>query len=446
MRKHFIDQGFVALEASQLAHQKAMENISMEEEIVMLDEASQDQASVASDLAETDRILEVSDSLEDLAVIADGIEEATPAEIALIENAGDMAVAGTDVSPEEVIPAMESYVGRRISTEGIKEKAKQIWESIIRFLKSIWEKIEGFVYKTVGTIPRLRKSIEALEVKIEALGSAKAGKEIEIKSGVTSLSVAGEPIKSAAELATALGHTGAAAKFVFGPYLESVVSRGEKTATAIGDFDVTQPEDSAKALVSALNSVKMPSMPGLKATAKNHIVGFQTATGNHQLGNVHLLAKAYNDKDDGSVLAVLNRQRRSGIELTASDTPVKADATIKMAPLTAAAMTSVLKTSKEILKTLEEFERGARKTAVKKAQADISSAADKATKSMDSKAEGANEAVAVAYYRALVNFGPAYARWVQSPALAQMSTAMTAVRATCMVVQKSLSTYEAPAA
>lgn len=446
MRKHFIDQGSVALEASQLAHQKAMENISMEEEIVMLDEAAQDQASVAADLAETDRILEVSDSLEDLAVIADGIEEATPAEVALIENAGDMAVAGTDVDPEEVIPAMESYIGRRISTEGIKEKAKQIWESIIRFLKSIWEKIEGFVYKTVGTIPRLRKSIEALEANIEALGSAKAGKEIEIKSGVTSLSVNGAPIKSAAELATALSHTEAAAKFVFGPYIDTVVSRGDKTAKAIGDFDVNQPEDSAKVLVKALREMKMPAMPGMKADGKNRISDFYCATGDNQLGNVRLLAKVYTGEDDVSVLGVLNRQRRSGIELTASDTPVKADATIKMAPLTTAAMTSVLKTSKEILKSLEDFERGTRKKAVKKTQADISSAADKATKTMDAKAEGANEAVAVAYYRALVNFGPAYARWVQSPALAQMSTAMTAVRATCMVVQKSLSSYEEHAA
>ena len=174
--------------------------LSLEEEQVLMDEAATDAAEVDKDLGESERVIEVSDALEDLAVIADGIEEATPAEAALIETAGDMAVAGTDVQPEEVVPAMESYIGRRIATEGIRETARAIWESIQRWVKSIWEKIEKFFYKLFGVIPGMRKRIAALEKRVdEAVGKKVEEKKVTISSGVASLCIDYKPVKNEGE-------------------------------------------------------------------------------------------------------------------------------------------------------------------------------------------------------------------------------------------------------
>ena len=145
--------------------------LSLEEEQIMMSDAADLASEIGQELNECDRIIEVSDALEDLAVIADEIEQASPVEIALIEKAGDMAVAGTDIEAEEVVPSLESFRGKRIATEGLRDTAALIWKNIQEFLKAVWEKIEKFFYNIIGTIPTIRRRLEALAKKIEATES-----------------------------------------------------------------------------------------------------------------------------------------------------------------------------------------------------------------------------------------------------------------------------------
>ena len=105
---------------------------AMEEAEVMEEEARELAAEITADNAEAERAADLSDSLEDLAVVASSIDEATPAETQLIQLAGDMATAGDEeVTSEDIVPATESFVGQRIAVEGFVEKAKQIWEAIV---------------------------------------------------------------------------------------------------------------------------------------------------------------------------------------------------------------------------------------------------------------------------------------------------------------------------
>lgn len=422
--------------------------LSMEEEQVMLDEASQDLSGADQDLGEAERIIEVSDALEDLAVIADGIEEATPAEVALIENAGDMAVAGTDVEPADVVPAMESYRGRRIATEGIRETAQTIWKAIQDFLKNIWKKIEGFFYKLFGTIPSLRKRLKELKNKVEAKsGTSIEEKKVTLNSGLASLSTEYKVVKNEGDLKGALKQLEETVKFVFGEGAADLAKTGEDIADAIGDFDTAAPEASANKVVEAARKHlgKARAVPGRKALSGNRFPGFDAYHGFHLLGNVTVIQKYYADKGDASPLGKLDRLRRAGAELGASaekhkDAPSSSD----FATASNSSMEEMIKTCEDILDHLEDFQRGKRSTDIKSAKTKVENASKKATSAVEKSANDEDVAKSsVAAYRAVVNFNAAYARWAQTPYMGLASNALTSVRATMTVITKCLGAYKA---
>ena len=121
--------------------------LSYEEYAVVQAEAQQDLNDINSTEGEIERAMDTADSLEDLAAVVDTVDEATPTEVALVQVAGDMAVAGTDAISEDVVPVTEAYIGRRIATEGIVEQIKQLWASIKKFVKDMWAKVTTWFNK-----------------------------------------------------------------------------------------------------------------------------------------------------------------------------------------------------------------------------------------------------------------------------------------------------------
>lgn len=66
-------------------------------------------------------------ALENLAEIAEQIPEADEHHAMLVELAAEQATAGTDLQLEaDVIPALESNIGNRIDTSGIRSAAAQM--------------------------------------------------------------------------------------------------------------------------------------------------------------------------------------------------------------------------------------------------------------------------------------------------------------------------------
>ncbi len=419
--------------------------ISLEEEQVMLDEAGTASAGAENDLQQVERIIEVSDGLEDLAVIADGIEEASPAEVALIENAGNLAVAGTDIQPDEIIPSMESYVGTKIATEGIRETARKLWENIKNFLKRIWVKVEAFFYKIFGTIPRLRSAIDALEKRVEEVtGKQLDQKTIKVTSGLTMLSTNYVAAKNESDVKKGLETMTTAAKFVYGSYVESVAKRGVIIADAIRDFDPAKAEESAGALRMALKAVKPDSIPGIDGGDKSRFPGFTTYKGASLPGNVSLACKWYVDSDDTSVLGALDRFRNAHCDLISTSEKDKAPPSeIDFTTMTTSGMKAILKDASALLDTLEDYKRGAKAKAINKSKSDIEAASEKAAKAaeaMNNKDEG--ERVSLPYYKTLINFNAAYMRWSKDPAIGMLSHSMSVIKTAMMLVQKSCSAYK----
>ena len=420
--------------------------LSLEEEELMVDEAQQDAAGAAADLDEAERVLEVSDALEDLAVVADQIEEATPVEAALIDNSAQMAVAGTDIVPEEIVPAMENYVGRRIATEGIRETARNIWNSILKFLKGIWEKIENFFYKIFGDIPRLKKNIADMKKRVEDTnGKVIENKTFEMSSSVEAFCINGKAVGNISDLNAGLKDTIKAAQWVYGDYVKGITGMSEKIANAIGDFDAAKPEASAEAVVDAIAAgSKGAAAPGSHALRKEG--GFDMKAGTDLLGNVALVGR-FHSENTGSqgVLGTLDHMRRSGITLeNPADKKKDVPASFKFNTPDLGAIERLLGEAEGLLKVLEDFHRGAKSKDLKKAKDDLEKASNKATASvakLENSSEDSDKA-AVPYYRAVVNFNTAYARWAQSPAIPMMQRSLTTVRAILAISAKSLSQYK----
>ena len=75
----------------------AMEEISMEEEALLIQESAGDLAEAEAEIEDAQELADTSDALEDLAMVADGIDEASENEVALVEAGVQLATAGSDL-------------------------------------------------------------------------------------------------------------------------------------------------------------------------------------------------------------------------------------------------------------------------------------------------------------------------------------------------------------
>ncbi len=441
-----------AAEAAEAAEREELESISLEEEALNVAEAMGDAAEASQELAEADRVIEVSDALEDLAVVAGEIQEATPVETQLIETVGTMAVAGTDIAPEEVVPALEGVQDLKPHLEKIKATAKRIWEQILKFLESIWTKIEAFFYKQFGTIPRLRKTLEGLAKKADEAAKGEAGAAtISVAGTVNALSVAGKQVQGEADIAANLGVMQEAANYVYGGYADAVSKRGEVIAKTIAEFKPEDAEKAALELKKAMRANGFGTIPGAGPGSTARYPGFDARMGKPLPGGYSLVSKYYIDnREDVSVLAGLDRSRREGVDLVKTDAAAAApqQAKVEIKTVSPAAAKGLIKDALDLIKSVEDFQRGPKFKAIRKARKDIESASAKATKAIEQAKPGSdgpeqNLGTSVTFYRAMLNFNASFARWAKDPQVGFTSAALAAARATAIVVDKSLNTYKA---
>lgn len=426
--------------------------LSMEEEAQLLTEATQDEAAATTDLNEIARMNDMSEAIEDLAVIADGIEgEPSQTEAALIDNTAQMAVAGTEVAPEEVVPAMESYRGRKIATEGLRETARNIWESIKRILKKVWEKIESFFYKIFGTIPGLRRSIKSLKDKVRDLSGSVSEKKITVSAGVQSVSVDYKTPKNEGDLKASMKTLTTVVEDIFGPNASKMVDMGEAIVDGLNDFDPADPKKSLGPFVGKIGKIAKGAVEktNYSAISGNRWPGFKGKISDPLPGNVSIVSRMPNEIDarhDDVNVGKLEALRRVTVEVVAtSDKSKDVPNSFEMSTMGTSAMLDLLEDAESILDKLEQFQRGKHHADMKKTKAKLDTASDKATSAM-AKAEGKSDDKeakdSVPYYRALLNFNTAYARWSKDPAMPMVSHSLAFIRGVITCVQKSAAEYK----
>lgn len=445
-------------EAKEAERLVALESISLEEQQALLDEANQSAEEASADLQEVERVTEVSDALEDLAVIAGEIKEPTEGEVALMGNAAQMAVAGTDVAPDEVVPAMESIDdwkarGNEFALT-VKAKAKQIWEKIMAFLRKIWGQIQEFFFRIFDTIPRLQK---VLNDQLKALGVAKtqnrnsAGKPIKMNVGFSALIVSGRPAMDADELKLGFSSLSNYCDYVFGKYVGAVKSRGEAVAKEIGDFKWEAALHAAEAVAQANLRHKLPA-PDIDNRTTAVQGDYQVSVTKGTLGGLVLTHKAASDAAmaNANALRKLELLRGEGLEVSrGSAGQYGAGAAYEIMPLAVDTAVGLIKEAQDVLKRLE----GWKKTGLKQmqdVQKKLEAASNKAAGVFGSgvgsftagtEAAKAPKDIDVALYRGALNFNTAFTRWMSEPTVALTRGSLASCRALAILVDKSLATY-----
>jgi hypothetical protein len=405
---------------------------AMEEAAFEVAEAGEHAAEIQHDLAESERVIQVSDALEDLAYVADSIKQATPAEAALMETAGNMAVAGTDVEPDAIVPSMESFIGHRIATEGIKETAQRIWESIVMFIDRIWEKIRGY-WRINKTLPTWRKKLDALKKMASETGDQKHVDFVRASVHLFAfVKGGGLSEKDFQEHPSDLPRFVKTVRGMFAEYANGVVEKGQEIAKAIGEFDVNRPEKAAQDLKNKLTGM--------------HPEGFASSAGIDKLiGHAHLELVAYENTAGEDVDAALERLRNSGAKYVNDGAHFVAQhaalpSVIPVAPKHAYVAT--LGMLDEMLSSMEHFyektypqfdDLGKR----------IKSASATATKAMGKAGEAAMaEGRTIHHYRSLLNFNKAWAQWTYQPFVPLFTHAIKVMRGYSALVEAGLEAYD----
>lgn len=445
MRRTFV----VALENQHVGDPLGDENISMEEEALMIDEADQSAQEVNQDLGDAERIVQVAESLEDLAVVAGSKEELSPHEAHLMEKAGDMAVAGTDVEPDEIVPAMESFKGAdgkisgKLAMENFKETASRLWENIKRILKEVWSKIEAFFYKIFGTIPSQRRKLKDLAARVSEANS-KTRENAKFTIATNRYMVTGSTaIKTGAAYDSALKEFVATSKWVYGTYVSGLKGDGEKIAKALEDFDVEKPNEATDQLASALGGGQA-KVPGGKAAGGSRWPKHKVEQGHDLLGGVSLFTISP-EKGEGGALARLEQLRQAQCELAPSSEKAKDNSsTVEFTTLGQPEASSMIKDCEAILDAMEDYQRGKAKGEIQTTKKKIEAASGKAeTAAGKLKAsDDADGKAAIPNYRALINFNVSYARWVQSPIIPFTKLAIGVINTTRNLIERSLTQYK----
>lgn len=427
------------------------ESISMEEEAIMLDESSQAAAEASQDLNEAERIVQVSDALEDLAVVAGSKDEVSDTEAALMEKAGDMAVAGTDIAPDEIVPAMESFrvdgkISGSLAMENFREKADRIWQNIKRILKEIWEKISTFFYKIFGTIPRRRKSLKALAERVAETHSLTRKEAKFTVASSRFMFVGNNQVKTASAYKAGLKDVVATAEWVYEKYVGHLKTVSDKVAKALGDFDSSEPQKAVKQLaadlVSTANLAKLPGGSGVSSQRWSH---YEVTRGHELLGGdsiFHLGAKKAEGSGD---LATLDYARQAMFTIAPSQDKANGkNNSIEFQTMDQTESLDMIRSCERLLDLMENYQRGKTKGEIESSKKKIEEASNKAEKAGNDKRGSSEEAdrIALPYFRALVNFNVAYARWVESPTIAFTKLAFGIINQTEVLISRSMAQYK----
>lgn len=149
--------------------------ISMEDEFIALDDAGRLGNEIESNISEIDHGRALVSALEDLEFVVDGIDKPTPREAALIQIAGDAAVAGTDVDGSELTPTMEDNT---IDKSKLRQKIDAIIRMIKDALKALITKFTKFIQRYSSVGGNIAHRIEELDEKLKKAKDSKASEKI----------------------------------------------------------------------------------------------------------------------------------------------------------------------------------------------------------------------------------------------------------------------------
>ena len=436
------------IRAQHIGTSVAMEEISMEEEALLIQESAGDLAEAEAEIEDAQELADTSDALEDLAMVADGIDEASENEVALVEAGVQLATAGSDLEVEDVAPGLESYIGRRISTEGIKEISRNIYEAIVRAIKKFWEKIKAFFRKTVGTLANLKRSAEALRKRADQTqGKTVKEKQTDLGSEANALSVGFKAPKTGDQVVSAVSHIGESMKSSMGGFNTEVKNICEAVGNALDDLDgetVAEIEPKLAAVVTAAKPMKVQStlrQMSKRSLDKRYPASMGDVFCDDEIpGNKALVLVVPNTGAGGSVIKQAQRLRGVKVQLVSCTDQDKDP--ITKATITTMSPAQCEKLSEHIIDFVSEiasYENGKGRKDADKAKERLEKSLSKVKSRVDKLK--ADEGAVLSNYRAGINIVPTLLHLCGGPQAQLTAQFLSTARAAIVAGNKSLSQY-----
>lgn len=419
------------------------------------------------EIAEADEAIEVAEGLEaracgleDLAeVIESNPEGSTATEIQLVDVAQDMASVGVDgmdipetfegaTTDEDGVASMESLIGRKLSTEGIKAKIKEIYENIMALVAKAWDKIleiwRRLTDQAKAVTKRARKLREAADAK--SGGKLKDGdKEIKLGGLANTLQVDNSAPNKPGDLLDGLETTRKVADQVLADLASTTVEVGPKLAAALKAVPVEKQSfiDAAKDLgkvntVGSAYTNKAKSLFSTNLTGDDYKAeGFSFGRSDHLPGNRMVVSKVYSGKETDN-LSVARGIRGSSVFMAASNDKPKSHKDTKMKPLTPAEVDKVCTKVENVAAVVANYQAKHLRTLEKQRNM-----LKDATKAISSKIPDDASFEISRLFNVMAGFNLTYANWCRAPFGSMASHALTTCRAAMSVGDKSLARYEA---
>lgn len=436
------------------------------EDALMAIESTEGQAEIDSDVETLTSLEERAIGLEDLAeVVEENVGEATAGEIALVDVAQDLAGVGIDgvevegtfdetVVPAGDTPALEHFVGSKISTEGMRTMAADIWKVIEEVASKIWDKIMDIWNSLTDQSKSVAKAAKQLGVKAGDKGGAKLKEDKDtMKLGGTAktLMVDNKAPKTAAEVSTILSDVKKIATEVLDGYAKAVEAAGPKLASAM-DFTIDKDTNTfvigghvnkvnilGSDLVKEMRKIASTSISGDSRFSSDSSDFYRSAHLPQNKMIVLTSNKNAHDKkaaENAGVSAWSAAVRSCALSVSASHDKPASVKDAEMKPLTPkqvgdlsdeiSALCAVVAAFNE--KTLRKMQKGRNslKAAGKKLTGQITDETDRSV---------------VTAAKATAQYNVAYSKWCASPFSSVSGIALTTCRGAIAVGEKSLACY-----
>lgn len=126
------------------------------------------ESEITQEIQTNDRSLDIADNLSDMKDIITRIDNPTDTDIALIQTAANMAVAGTDEDARLIVPSLEEFKNK-VALEEIDRKLVSAAVSSLRSSSSIWARLKKWLSGLFDFIKAFKNDIDELSLKTKAL-------------------------------------------------------------------------------------------------------------------------------------------------------------------------------------------------------------------------------------------------------------------------------------
>lgn len=390
---------------------------------------------------EIDRLESLGYGVEDLIELTTGIESATPREVQLIHTATELALSGSDISVEELIPSLEDSVGSVIATESLKATANSIWEAIRRTVKRIWQLINDFFDGTKGDIMRLRLRIKQVRHRGQNMtGRTIKTSEVTLGREINALSTYHRKPRDAKDVVEGLNEILNQCKMIFGGYSNAVEVSGRKLKNTISQFDTQNPEKSLRQVVEAGQRFDPRKEVGSLTAVmdsrweKNTVQRLPPLMGNKSI--FFMQPRARGGSNTLLAEAEATRNRRTFMAMSSPEA-INAHTEGEVKTFPAASVLEITNLVESIVELISGYQ--SRLASLDKTHRDIQSSSQVLAGVLSTR-DSISEPVR-AHVRAALNFNTSYTQWCNQPQMSLMALALTACRAALIASGKSLSNH-----